>query len=741
MTNTIRSTNSLSGNGHINSGTIAIDDDGIATFTIDIAGASVNVIGAEFLADLDRFITRISEDEAVKGAVIASGKASGFMAGMDLKAMEAMLLPAPGETLNMATLFERVFELNRILRRLETCGKPVACAIEGTCVGGGFELALACHHRVVGADPKTKLGLPEILLGLFPGGGGSQRFPRITGVQTALMHMLQGKLFRPEEAAAMKLVDEVAPPGTALETARDWVKSNPTAHIQPWDQKGYKVPGGAGATNPNFVQTFIGAVPMTVKQTQRNLHAPIALLSAVYEGLQLPMDRAIRVESKYFAKVIASPQARNMVRTLFVNKQAAERGARRPADIPPAPTKRLAMLGAGMMGAGIATVAAQAGIEVLLLDRDIASAEKGKAHAQGVLAKRIGKGMTPEKMAEALNRITPVTDIEQIKGVDFVIEAVFEDPAIKADITKRVEAVLGPDIIFGSNTSTLPITGLAKNWSKPDNFIGIHFFSPVEKMPLVEIILGERTGPQAIAKALDFVSQIKKTPIVVNDGRGFYTSRCFSTYVSEGTEMLAEGINPALIENAGKQLGMPVGPLAVSDEVSIELGHKILTATKKELGDLYTPGKADAVIEKMVIDLKRLGRKSNSGYYEYPADGAKFLWPGLSEHFPRATRQLTVAEVKERLLYRQLIECARCYEEGVLTTPEDGDIGAIFGWGFAPWTGGPFSHMDTLGSDHVVAVLERLTDTYGARFTPIAQLRQMAETGQSFYGTANKAAA
>jgi 3-hydroxyacyl-CoA dehydrogenase/enoyl-CoA hydratase/3-hydroxybutyryl-CoA epimerase len=717
-----------------------LDAEGIATLTIDVPGQSMNVIGTQFLADLDAAITRLGSEEAIKGAVIVSGKASGFMAGMDLKAMEEMLLPAAGQPMDMTTLFGRVFELNRVLRRLETCGKPVACAIEGTCVGGGFELALACHYRVVGDNSKTQLGLPEILVGLFPGGGGSQRFPRITGVHTALMYMLQGKLFRPAEAGMLKLA-EVVPAGTALDAAKAWMKANPVAVAQPWDQKGFKFPGGVGSMNPAFAQTFMGAVPMMMKQAQRNMNAPIALLSAVYEGAQLPMDRAIQIESKYFAKVLADPQARNMVRSLFVNKQAAERGARRPKDVPPSPTKKLAMLGAGMMGAGIATVSAQAGIEVILLDRDIAAAEKGKAHARDVLTKRIGKGMTAEKVEELLARITPTADFEMLKGCDFVIEAVFEDPGIKAEVTKKVEAVLGPETIFGSNTSTLPITGLAKAWTKPENFIGIHFFSPVEKMPLVEIILGKETGPAAIAKALDYVAQIKKTPIVVNDSRGFYTSRCFATYVSEGTEMLAEGINPALIENVGKQLGMPVGPLAVSDEVSIELGHKVMTATRKALGDAYKPSGADAVMEKMVVGLGRFGRKNGEGYYDYPEGGKKALWPGLAGQFPLAADQPIAEQVRERLLFRQLIECARCYAEGVLTAPEDGDIGAIFGWGFAPWTGGPFSHMDMLGLPHVVTVLDRLTQTHGDRFAPTAQLRAMAEADENFYGSARKAAA
>lgn len=718
-----------------------IDADGIATLTIDVPDQSMNVIGPDFLADLDTAITRIASEDAIKGAVIASGKDSGFMAGMDLKYFGSMLATGTGERPAPAAIFDKVFVLNQLFRRLETCGKPVACAIEGTCVGGGFELALACHRRIVGDSPKTQLGLPEILIGLFPGGGGSQRLPRIMGVQASLMYMLQGKLFRPAEAGMLKVVDEVVPQGSAVEKAREWVKANPNASTQPWDNKGFKVPGGAGGFNPGFVQTMAAALPMTLKQTQRNMNAPIALLSAVYEGITLPMDRAIGVESKYFAKVAADPQASNMIRSLFVNKQAAERGARRPKDEAKAPTRKLAMLGAGMMGAGIATVSAQAGMEVVLFDRDLAFAEKGKAHVEDVLKKRLGKGMTPEKLAETLARVKPTADYADLAGADFVIEAVFEDVDIKAEVTKKVEEILGPDVIFGSNTSTLPITKLAQAWSKPANFIGVHFFSPVEKMPLVEIILGKETGPAAIAKALDFVAQIKKTPIVVNDSRGFYTSRCFGTYVQEGAELVGEGINPALVENAGKQLGMPVGPLAVSDEVSIELGHKVMIAAKKELGDAYVPQKSDDIMTRMV-DLGRLGRKNGKGWYDYPEGGKKHLWAGIGEEFPRAAHQPDVDAVKERLLYRQLIECARCFEEGVLETPEDGDIGAIFGWGFAPYTGGPFSYMDMVGIAHVVATLDKLAGAHGERFGATAQLREMAASGETFYKSgAQKAAA
>ncbi len=720
---------------------IDIDADGIALLTIDVPNQSMNVITPEFLDDLEEAITQVAGDEAVKGAVIASGKASGFMAGMDLKYLSAMLQEANSGGVDTATVFENMFKLNALLRKLETSGKPFAAAIEGICMGGGLELALACHHRVLSSDPKVQIGLPEILVGLFPGGGGSQRLPRLIGIQGALMYMLQGRSWRPAEASAMKVVDELAEPGSAVEAAKAWVKANPGAHIQPWDVKGFKVPGGSGQFNPGFIQMMMAATVMTTKQTQRNIHAPHALLSAVYEGIQLPMDKAIRVESKYFAKIVADPQAGNMVRTLFVSKQAAERGARRPAGVEKSPTKRLAMLGAGMMGAGIANVAAQAGIEVFLLDRDQAAADKGKAHAEEQMKKRLGKGMTPEKMAQALARITPVTDVEALRGCDFVIEAVFEDPKIKAEITQRVQAVLGPDVIFGSNTSTLPISSLAKASQKPENFVGIHFFSPVEKMALVEIILGKDTNDAAVAKALDFVAQIRKTPIVVNDSRGFYTSRCFGTYVQEGTQLLAEGVNPALIENVGRQLGMPVGPLAVSDEVSIELGHKVTLAAKAALGDAYVPSLADDVAAHMV-ELGRLGRKNGKGYYDYPADGGKkALWPGLAQEYPLALNQPTADDVRERLLYRQLVECARCFAEGVLVTPQDGDIGAIFGWGFAPYTGGPFSAIDTIGPAKVVEVLDRLAAEHGQRFTPPAQLREMATSGARYYGDAGAKAA
>ena len=712
-----------------------LDADGILTVTIDLPGQSMNVINAEFTTDLTAAIERIKTDTAIKGVVITSGKASGFMAGADLKGMGGLVGGAGGESKSrMAALFEQVYRLNKLFRDLETCGKPVAAAINGLALGGGLELALACHYRVCGDNPKIALGLPEVLVGLFPGAGGTQRLPRLMGVQPALMYLTQGKSMSPQEALGFKVVNELAPADQIVARAKAWVLANPKA-VAPWDEKGFKFPGGVGAMHPGFAQTFMAGTAMTAKATNHNMNAPIAMLSAVYEGSQLPIDTALRVESKYLAKVVADPQAGNMIRSLFVSKQAAEKGARRPKNVPPMPPKKIAMLGAGLMGAGVAMVAAQAGIEVVLLDRDMAAAEKGKAYTAERLAKR---RTDPAKTEQVLARIHPTTDYADLAGCDLIIEAVFENRGIKAEVTKRVEAVVGADTIFGSNTSTLPITGLATAWSKPANFIGIHFFSPVEKMPLVEIIVGGETGAQAIAKALDFVAAIRKTPIVVNDSRGFYTSRCFGTYIQEGLALLSEGVGPALIENIGRHMGMPVGPLAVNDEVGLDLSLKVAKQTQADLGDAYKPSTSEAVIEEMNA-LGRLGRKNGKGFYVYPDDGSKkYLWPELSATVasPSEHSDATPEAIRERLLYRQLVECARCFAEGVLETPEDGDLGAIFGWGFAPFTGGPFSHMDTMGLANVVAILDGLTQRHGERFTPPPLLRDMAAAGETFYGRA-----
>jgi 3-hydroxyacyl-CoA dehydrogenase / enoyl-CoA hydratase / 3-hydroxybutyryl-CoA epimerase len=719
-----------------------LDADGIATLTIDVPNVTMNVITPQFSQDLAALIEKVASDEAIKGAVITSGKATAFMAGADLKGMNSLVGGGKADDgrSKAARMFDAQFGLNKLFRRMETSGKPFAAAMNGLALGGGLEVCLACHYRVSLDTPKIVFGLPEVLVGLLPGAGGTQRLPRLMGVMPSLPYLLQGKNMSPQEAKAFGVVADLASTADELiSKAKAWVKANPKA-VQPWDVKGFKFPnGGAGQFNPGFVQTFIGGIGMVMKETQGNMNAPKAILSCVYEGSQLPIDKAVRIESKYFTKLFLSPQAPSMVRSLFVSKQAAERGARRPAGIDKMPTKKVAMLGAGLMGAGIAMVSAKTGIEVVLLDRDQASADKGKQYTADRLAKDVARGKMPQAKAdEILARIHPTASFDDLKGCDLVIEAVFEDRAIKAETTKKTEAVLGADVMYGSNTSTLPITGLAEAYSKQENFIGIHFFSPVEKMPLVEIITGKNTGKAAIAKALDYVSQIKKTPIVVNDSRGFYTSRCFGTYVMEGYTMVGEGVTPALIDNCGKQAGMPVGPMAVGDEVAIDLSYKVKAQTMKDLGDAYKATPADRVVDRM-YELGRYGRKTAKGFYVYPEDGSKkYIWPELKTEFGRLAEDLqpSAQEVKTRLIYRQLVECARCYEEGVLETPEDGDLGAIFGWGFAPFTGGPFSYMDALGLDKVVAELDRLAQLYGERFHAPKLLRDMAAKGETFYGNA-----
>lgn len=714
-----------------------VDADGVALLTVDVPGQSMNVITPEFMDHLDACIDRITADEGIRGAVITSGKDTAFLAGADLKWIGGIVANARAKgDVTAREIFDETFRLSGLFRKLETCGKPVAAAINGLALGGGLELALACHYRVVADSPKIQLGLPEVLVGMLPGAGGTQRLPRLMGIQSALMFMVQGKSMKPVEAKGMNVVHDVVPAEELLAKAKAWVLANPKA-VQPWDVKGFKIPGGSGAFNPAIAQLFMAASPMVLKETQGNMNAPKAILSAVYEGTQLPFDRALRLEVKYCTTLLMHPQTGNMIRSLFVNKQAAERGVRRPKGIEKLPTKKLGILGAGLMGAGVAYVSAKAGIEVVLLDRDQASAEKGKAYSQKLIEKDVKRGKTtPDKGAALLARITPTADHADLAGCDLIIEAVFEDRAVKAEATKKTEAVVGADTIFGSNTSTLPITSLAEAWSKQENFIGIHFFSPVEKMPLVEIITGKNTGEKAIAKALDYVAQIRKTPIVVNDSRGFYTSRCFGTYVTEGYTMIGEGVNPALVENCGRQIGMPVGPLAVGDEVAIDLSWKIKKQTMADIGDAYVLTEGDRVIDRM-YELGRYGRKTAKGFYEYPSDGGKkYLWPDIVEEFGSLAddKQPSPEEVKTRLIYRQLVECARCFEEGVLTNPEDGDIGAIFGWGFAPFTGGPFSHMDTLGIANVVQELDRLAQAYGPRFAPPKLLRDMAAKGETFYG-------
>ncbi len=711
--------------------TIKYEVDGdVAVLTLDLPDRSMNVITEQMIRELDALIDKVVGDSAVKGAVVTSGKAA-FMAGADLQMLadmskKAQSLPA-AEALALFSAFNAVF------RKLETSGKPFAAAINGLVMGGGLELCLACHYRVVADDPKIQLGLPEVKVGLLPGAGGTQRLVRLMGVQPALPYLLQGRSFKPQEALGFGIVHKVAPAAEILDDAKRWIREVGTA-VQPWDQKNFKVPGGQGATNVKVVQTFMAAEAMLRKETKDNYPAPQAIMAAVYEGHQVPIDAALRIESRYFTSLVLRPEAGNMIRTLFVNKGEADKLVRRPKGIEKSKVKKLGVLGAGMMGAGIAYVSSVAGMEVILLDTTQEAADKGKSYSTNLVEKDLKKKkLTQDKADALLGRIKPTTDYADLTGCDLIIEAVFEDVKIKADVTAKTEAVIPETTVFASNTSTLPISGLAQASKRPDQFIGIHFFSPVDKMPLVEIIVGEKTNDETLARALDYVQQIRKTPIVVNDSRGFYTSRCFATYPMEAIAMLKEGVNPALIENAGVMAGMPVGPLAVGDEVSIELMYKIGKATKAALGDKYQPHPADEVGELFVTKLGRIGKKAGKGFYEYPEDGKKFLWPGLAELFKLADDQPDVGTVKKRLLYRQAVEVARCYEEKVVTAPEDADVGAIFGWGFAPYTGGPLSMIDTIGVDTFVAECDALAQKHGERFSPPKLLRDMAAKGQTFY--------
>jgi 3-hydroxyacyl-CoA dehydrogenase/enoyl-CoA hydratase/3-hydroxybutyryl-CoA epimerase len=718
-----------------------VDGDGVALLTIDLPNANMNVFNGQLIDDLDTCVDRVLSDDAIKGAVITSGKPA-FLAGADLNMLGGQ---AGGAEISLEEQFAGTFRLNSILRKMETGGKPAkvlakegtkpfAAAVNGLALGGGLELVLACHHRVVADNPKIQLGLPEVQVGLLPGGGGTQRLPRLIGIQAAAGAITTGKPFNPVTAQGLGIVQAVVPLEDVVKTATEWVKNTSSA-IAPWDKKGFKFPGGSGAMHPGAVQTFVGANAMAQKQTQHNYPAIQAILSCLYEGGIVNFDTAIKIESKYFLKLLKDPVAGNMIRSLFVNKQAVEKGSLRPEGFERKTVKRLGMLGAGLMGAGVAYVSAKAGMDVVLLDRDEASAEKGKDYSRKLVEKGVSRGkVTQEKGDALLSRIHTTSSYDDLKDCDLIIEAVFEADDIKKDVTEKTEAVIGKDVVFASNTSTLPITGLAKNFTRPHQFIGIHFFSPVDKMPLVEIIMGEKTDDETLALALDYVAQIKKTPIVVNDSRGFYTSRCFGTYVQEGYAMVQEGVKPALIENAGKMTGMPVGPLAVGDEVALDLSYKVGMATKKALGDKYVPSPADSFVEKMVVELERFGRKNGKGNYVYPEDGSKkHLWPGLGEHFPVAAEQPSLEEVESRLMVRQAVEAARCFEEGVLIDASSGDIGAIFGWGFAPFTGGPFSFIDTMGVAEFVREADRLAQAYGQRFTPPQMLRDMAEKGETFY--------
>ena len=718
--------------------TMKTDADGVATITWDTVGKSMNVMNQQGFADLDALVDQALADDAIKGMIITSGKDGSFAGGMDLNIIAKMKDSAGDDPAR--GLMEGLMASHAILRKIERAGmdpktnkggKPIACAMQGTGLGIGFEIPLACHRIFVADNPKAKIGLPEIMVGIFPGMGGTTRLVRKLGAMNASPFLLEGKLSDPAKAKQAGLVDEVLPADELLSAAKAWVLSSPSI-VKPWDEKGYKMPGGT-PYHPAGFMTFVGASAMVNGKTQGAFPAAKALLSAVYEGAMVPFDTAIKIEARWFTNVLLNPSSEAMIRSLFINKEALEKGANRP-DVPDQKVSKVGIIGAGMMGAGIALVSALAGIKVVLIDAKQEAADKGKSYTADYMDKGIArKKATVEKKEAVLGLITATTDYTALKGCDLIVEAVFEDVGVKADVTAKVQAVTGPDCVFATNTSTLPITELAKAALDAEKFIGIHFFSPVDKMLLVEIIKGNQTGDVAVAKALDFVRQIKKTPIVVNDERFFYANRCILPYVNEGVRMLQEGVAPALIENAAKLLGMPLGPLQLTDETSIDLGVKIAKATKIAMGDAYDDT-ADELIFWMANE-GRLGRKAKAGFYDYDEKGKRQgLWEGLSARYPEADEQPDLILVQHRLMFSQVLEAVRALEEGVLEDIREGDVGAILGWGFAPWSGGPFSWLDIIGTPYAAERCDELAEKFGERFATPALLREMGDKAQSFYG-------
>ncbi|WP_405401554.1 3-hydroxyacyl-CoA dehydrogenase NAD-binding domain-containing protein [Paracoccus sp. Ld10] len=708
--------------------------DGVAVITWDVPGKSMNVLSMDGATALSGQIDDALADDAVKGIVITSGKKD-FAAGMDLKVIAGMK-----DANGAQGVFDGVMTLHHLLRKIELAGmdpktkkggKPIASALPGTALGIGLELPLATHRIFAADNPRAKIGLPEIMVGIFPGAGGTTRLTRKLGAMMAAPFLLEGKLSDPKKAKSAGLIDEVA--ADPLAAAKAWVLEAKDADIvKPWDAKGYKMPGGE-PFHPAGFMTFVGASAMVHGKTMGVYPAAKALLSAVYEGSMVPFDQALKIEARWFTNVLMNPSSTAMIRSLFINKEALEKGANRP-NAPDQTVRKVGILGAGMMGAGIAYVSAMAGIEVVLIDAAQDSADRGKAYSTGLLDKAISrKKSTEEKKAEVLARITATTDYAALEGCDLIVEAVFEDPSIKAEVTKKAEAVIPTDAIFATNTSTLPISDLARASARPEQFIGIHFFSPVDKMLLVEIIKGKQTGPVAVAKALDFVRQIRKTPIVVNDERFFYANRCIIPYINEGIRMVAEGVNPTLVENAAKMMGMPLGPLQLVDETSIDLGVKIAKATKAAMGDAYPDGAVDDVLFWMA-DQDRMGRKGGAGFYAYEDGKRQGLWEGLDTQYPRAADQLQLQDIQHRLMFAQTLEAVRALEDGVLEDIREGDVGAILGWGFAPWSGGPFGWLDILGAERAVQICDRLEANHGPRFAAPQMLRDMAAKGDSFYG-------
>ena len=716
------------------------DSDGIVVLTLDDPTASANTMNQLYQDSMAAALDRLeAEKDDLTGVVITSAKKT-FFAGADLN---AMMTTGPDDA---QTVFETVEAVKAQLRRLETLGRPVVAAINGAALGGGFEIALACHHRIAVDDSAVQLGLPEVSLGLLPGGGGVTRTVRMLGLQAALTDvLLQGPRMKPARARELGLVDElVSSRDDLLTAAKAWIREHagdPEAATQPWDRDGYKMPGGT-PSSPKLAPMLPAFPAMLHQQTKgANYPAPRAIMSAAVEGAAVDFDTASRIESRYLTKLATGQNARNMIQAFFFDMQTVSSGALRPAGVPPFQATRLGVLGAGMMGAGIAYSAARSGIEVVLKDISAEAAAKGKSYSEKILDKAIARGtMTEERKAEILARITPTGDPADLAGCDAVIEAVFEDPALKAKVYGEVQHIVNPDALLASNTSTLPITGLADAVDRPEDFIGMHFFSPVDKMPLVEIIRGRLTSEATVARAIDVVQQLRKTPIVVNDSRGFYTSRVYGTLITEGVALLEDGVDPQTIERAATLAGFPAPPLAMLDEVSLTLSQSIRRAAEEAAakeGQALPEQPGVATINRMVDEFGRKGKAAGAGFYEYPAaeqGGKKFLWPGLREHFTRADVALPLRDIQERMLFTMALETVRCMDEGVIESAAAANIGSILGIGFPPLYGGTVQYIAGYegGPAGFVARARALAATYGQRFDPPASLVERAERGGSF---------
>ncbi|MEM9168872.1 MAG: 3-hydroxyacyl-CoA dehydrogenase NAD-binding domain-containing protein [Pseudomonadota bacterium] len=709
-----------------------IDGSGVGVITWDMAGHSMNVLSEDVLRAFEAEWRKLQEDDRVKGVVVTSAREE-FIVGADINLLWRM------RNWSAEDVFAQNQVLTRFFREIETAAKPTVAAVNGDALGGGFELALACRYRIMTDKDGVKLGLPEVMLGLLPGAGGTQRLARLLGPREALQYLTTGKNMRAEKALGFGVVHQIAAHDDLLAAAKAAILEGKVPAKAPWDEKGYAFPGDP-AHSREWTQVFAGGGSMLRRETQGNYPAPQRIMACVYHGLQLSMDKALSFEGRQFTTLFMGPTSRNLIRTGWFGRNAANKLEKRPQGVPDTTFTKVGVIGAGVMGAGIASCTAAGGCDVVLLDVNEEAAQRGKQHVVDYFARQAAKGrMTKEKADEIAARVKPSTDYADLAGAQITIEAVFEDRGIKATVTAATEAATDAAHVFGTNTSTLPITGLAEAAERPEEFIGIHFFSPVEKMPLVEIIRGEKTSDHAAAVAMDYVKLIRKTPIVVNDSRGFYTSRVFGTYTREGFMMLTEGVSPAVIENVGKASGMPMGPLELIDMVGIDTGHKITHETIKEVGREAMaargePFEALGVLDWIVEEAERPGQKAGKGFYDYDADNKKTqIWPAVYERFPKKNDDVDVDELKRRFLHIQALETLRCMEEGVVTAPDDADVGSIFGWGFAPCHGGVISYVETIGVPAFLAQCEDLAEKYGKRFEPPQLLRDMAARGERFY--------